>query len=647
MKKSLVLIGLFLVVFNQIIFSQNILEQKYDVKQYILDLQISNSSTEISGNVIINSIVTANSLDTFAIDLINTIVAGQTYMIVDSVLVNGFLNIFQHVNELVIVPLQSAIPHNQSFSVQIFYHGNGNAMSQTNYNGISKYNYAGNIQTCTFSEPTWSKVWWPCKQDLSDKADSIIFYITTDSTNISGSNGVLKSTDTLTGGIVRYKWVSNYPIDYYLISFTVGPYTEYVTYAPLPNGQDSVLLQNLLFPGSNLYQDHLLAINKTKQLLYLFSELLGTYPFKDEKYGYSVVGTPLGAMEHQTMCTIGYYAMDTTSELYGNLYYFWYVAHELGHQWFGNYVSCEKWNYIWLSEGFASYLEYIALQNLESQAKADYWIQNAHAEVLALPGGSVYVPDSLALDEDNVFDYRLQYKKGASILHTLRYEINNDSLFFKVLRNYLSTFSFSVATVDDFKQVTETTTGINFDDFFNQWYYGEGYPTFNINWIQINDTIIISSNQSTSTSNPSLFKTHFDLKINYAIKDTTVRLFQGMNNETYKICSPDIVTSIQMDPNLWLIQKNNIISDIDKNNISSSLEVFPNPAKDRINLNFKHGIKLYNTTISIFDIHGQLLTQQAIKQEKTEIDISKFANGIYILKLTNDNKTEFEKIVKR
>ncbi|OFX28506.1 MAG: hypothetical protein A2X08_05590, partial [Bacteroidetes bacterium GWA2_32_17] len=561
MKKVLILTGTFLFLFIQFVFSQNILEDKYDVKQYILDLQISNTSTLISGNVIINSSVTATNIDTFVVDLIDTIVAGQTYMIVDSVFVNGISNLFQHYNELVFIPLITAIPQNQQFSVQIYYHGNGAAISQTNYKGIKKYNYIGIIHTTTFSEPTWSKVWWPCKQDLKDKADSVTFYITTDSTNISGSNGVLKSTDSLPGGKVKYKWETKYPTDFYLISFTVGPLSEYITYAPLPGVQDSVLLQNLLFPGSSYYQTHLEVINKTKQLLYLFSELIGTYPFKDEKYGYSVVGTQLGAMEHQTMCTIGYQAMDTTSTHYG-IYYFWYVAHELGHQWFGDYVTFSDWNYIWLAEGFASYMEYVALQNLESQYKADYWIQNAQTETMTQPVGSVY--DS--------FDYRLMYKKGAAIIHTLRYEINNDSLFFAVLRNYLSTYAFSVATADDFKQVAETTTGINFTDFFNQWYYGEGYPTFNINWSQNNDTLTIVSNQTTSISITTLFKTHFDLKIIYATGDTIIRLFQGTNNETYKIYFPELVDSIEMDPNFWLIQKNFIITGIEKNNISFSFE---------------------------------------------------------------------------
>lgn len=645
MRKLLTLIVILFILLNQFVFSQNILEDKYDVKQYILDLQISNTSTVISGNVIINASVVATSLDTFVVDLIDTIVTNQTYMIVDSVFVNGVSNLFQHHDELVFIPLITAIPQNQQFSVQIYYHGNGTANIQTNSCGISKYTYTGIAHTYTFSQTNWSKVWWPCKQDLKDKADSVTFYITTDSTNKSGSNGILKSTESLSNGKVKYKWETKYPIDFYLISFTVGPLSEYITYAPLSGGLDSVLLQNLLFPGSSYYQTHLKAIDKTKQLLYLYSELLGTYPFKDEKYGYSVVGGPLRAMEHQSMCTISYQALDSTALYYGQSFWF-FTAHELAHQWFGDYVTCASWNYIWLNEGFTSYMEYVALQNLESQTKADYWIQNAHTKVVALPGGSVYIPDSLVSNEINIFDYRLQYKKGSSILHIMRYEINNDSIFFVVLRNFLSTYAYSVATADDFKQVAESTTGINFSDYFNQWYYGEGYPIFNLNWNQNNDTLTVISNQTTSTTITPLFRTHFDLKINYATGDTLIRLFQGTNNETYKIYFPEPVTSIKFDPNFWLLQNNSITTGIDKNNNSVSFNIMPNPAENIINVITNDEIDFQNTIIGIYNIHGQLLIQQQMLQNNFKIDISKLEKGVYIVKLNNNKNFAVSRFVK-
>lgn len=647
MKKTLILTGTFLFLFNQFVFSQNILENKYDVKQYILDLQISNTSTVISGNVIINASVTATNLDTFVVDLINTIVAGQTYMVVDSVFINGVSNIFQHYNDFIFIPLATAIPQNQTFSAQIYYHGNGKASYSSAYyagNGISTTTYSGNTQSYSMGEPFGAKVWFPVKQVLTDKADSVTFYITTDSANTTGSNGLLISKTTLPNGKCKYKWVTHYPIAYYLISFVVGsPYEEKTYYTPLPN-QDSVLVQNFLIHNSTYYPIHLIALEKADNLMYLYSEIFGIYPFKNEKYGNCVIGEGFNGMEHQTLSTMGYELLDTTITNLGPVY-LWGTAHEFAHHWFGNYVTCASWNNIWLNEGLGSYLEYIALQNIEGQFRADLWMGTYHTYIKSSPSGSVYIPNS-GLTPSRIFDARLSYGKGAAVTHMLRYEINNDSVFFTVLRNFLSAHVYANATTDDFKQSAESTTNSNFTDFFNQWIYGEGYPTFNINWYQNNDTLTVISNQTTSTSITTLFKTHFDLKINYATGDTIIRLFQGVNNETYKIYSPELVDSIEIDPHFWLIQKNFIITGIENNNNSVSFNVLPNPAENIINVIIDNVTGFQNGILDIYDIQGQLLKQQQVLQNNLRIDISKLEKGVYLIKVKTEKGIAVKRFVK-
>ena len=241
------------------------------------------------------------------------------------------------------------------------------------------------------------------------------------------------------------------------------------------------------------------------------------------------------------MTTTGYESLDTTSSFYGSQY-IWFTAHELAHSWFGNYVTCRRWNDVWLNEGMASYFEYVALQNLESQARADYWMNDAHNTIKSLPGGSVYVPNPTNYSE--IFNYRLSYKKSAAVVHTLRYEIHNDAIFFQIIRNYLSTYAYSSASTENFKEIVEVTTGEDFTDFFNQWIYGEGYPIFDIKWDQQGDTLFVESVQTTSTTTTPLFKTHFDLKLNYSTGgDTIVRLYQDANTENFRICVSNAVKS--------------------------------------------------------------------------------------------------------
>jgi len=479
------------------------LMRNYDVKHYSLDLEISNTSPKISGNVTILADVVSAKLDTFIVELINTTSAiNYTYMIVDSVKINQTIHVFRHTNDLIIVPLINPVNQGTLFAAQVFYHGLATIFDyQRLYDGTIVSNTGIQVvenqkQSFSMSESRGAKVWWPCKQDLTDKADSVTFYITTDSINKSGSNGILKSTQYLPNKKVRYKWETKYPIDYYLISFVVGPYKEYTTYAPLTSSNDSVKIQSLLNLNSPHYQRNLKGIEVTKRLIKVFSDLLGDYPFKNEKYGYCVVDTPLDGMENQTMTTINSNAFDTIPSSFSFYSPSWVIAHELAHSWFGDNVTCKTWNDIWINEGFATYMEYVSLQKLHLDDLAKEWMTASH-QIAQLYRGSVYVTD--INDDQEIFDFGLTYKKGAIILHTLRYEINNDTIFFKGIKDYLIKYAHSVASGADFQKVMEITTGSDLTDFFNQWYYGEAYPVFNVIWNQSKDTLTIISNQTTDS----------------------------------------------------------------------------------------------------------------------------------------------------
>jgi len=637
-KLSSIFLGILISLSAQCAYSQHILENKYDVKQYILDLQISDTSAVISGNVTVKAVATV-PVDTFAIELINTLVANQTYMIVDSVFINGVSKTFQHQNHLIFIPTIAPIPQNELFSAQIFYHGKAKSYSYMG-NGVLINSQSNTTFSYSHSESFGAKIWFPVKQTLTDKADSTIFYITTDSSNTTGSNGLHISKMILPNGKCKHKWVSHYPIDYYLISFVVGrPYEDRTFYTPLPN-QDSLFMQYLLIPDSTTDSYYNVALEKLNQIIYLYSVKFGMYPFKNEKFGVSIAD---GGMENQTMITIS--GIDTSIFCYP-LACLWVSAHETAHQWFGDYVTSATWNDIWITEGIATYAEYVATQYLESQIRADSMIIRSNNYVKSISGGSVYVPISQSTNTVRIFDGRLSYFKGASVMHMLRNEINNDSIFFAALRNYLNAFAYSTATTEDFKQSVASTTSINFDDFFNQWIYGEGYPIFHINWSQNNDTLTVLSNQTASTAVTPLFKTHFDLKINFTSGDTTIRLFQGANNEIYKLHFSDTVTSITFDPKGWLLQSNDVNLGVTENSTNSSFDLFPNPAKEKITLTLRKGNRIKNGKISIYNIQGQLMMQQQATEEKIEIDISRLAKGSYYILFITGDKKEVKKFVK-
>ena len=122
------------------------------------------------------------------------------------------------------------------------------------------------------------------------------------------------------------------------------------------------------------------------------------------------------------------------------------------------------------------------------------------------------------------------------------------------LKNYQTQYKDSVATGEDFKRVAEVTCGRNFTDFFNQWYYGEGYPTHNITYFKpTSDSILILVNETTSApTSISFFKGLLELKITSATGDTTVLVNLQSNNQVFKFRFTGTPTGIVVDPNNWV-----------------------------------------------------------------------------------------------
>jgi hypothetical protein len=189
-------------------------------------------------------------------------------------------------------------------------------------------------------------------------------------------------------------------------------------------------------------------------------------------------------------------------------------------------------------------------------------MQNIHNNVLSQPNGSVYVPQASIFDENRIFDGRLSYNKGSAIIHNLRFEMQDDNLFFQTLKNYQQQYKNSVASANDFKLVAETTCGRSFTDFFNQWYYGEGYPTFNITYIrETPDSVILLVNETVSAPTVTpFFKGLYEFKITSAQGDTTVKAYVTSNNQQFKFKYHKTPNGVVVDPNNWVLNNTGTIT---------------------------------------------------------------------------------------
>jgi len=606
------------------------LQSHYDVKWYFLNLHVENNTTYLEGDVTIKATVTVALLDTFSFHLSNL------YSI-DSIKVNQQNSSFysNSSNERFIPNLAFSV--GSEINVQVFYHGS--VPSGGFFSGISTathWTYPFST-TWTLSEPNAAYQWFPVKQDLQDKIDSVRFYATTTLGNRVGCNGILEGIDTLPENKVRYRWNANhYPIAYYLISFAVAQYQDYSYYCSLPNTTDSLLVQNYIYNTPNCLWDNKTIIDRTGEMIYFFSELYGMYPFKQEKYGHTFA--PIGgAMEHQTMTTTGYFTNDL-------------IAHELAHQWFGDLVTCASWEHIFVNESFAAYSEFLwnehffgfdeAMNNFHSKYRTKVLNNGQY--------GSIYVPVEDIDNENRIFNETLSYAKGSTVLHLLRFIVGDDH-FLQILRHYLNTHAYENGTIDDFKEATETITGEDFDYFFNQWLYGEGYPNFDIIWeVGTNGKLRFRSVEtSTAPSVTPFFRVPFQLRIHNNFFTDTVTFFQTEPNQIFEYDIPDGNTNFTFifNPNKWLIATATLsqgIVDITTPASLDKLSIFPNPTHDNFTINASfpiHRIEVYTPMGSL------LFSIRPTDAFSTTCSMSPYAKGMYILKIYGEDEVVVKKLM--
>ncbi|MBN2610950.1 MAG: T9SS type A sorting domain-containing protein [Bacteroidales bacterium] len=596
----------------------------YDVKFYKLDLHASDTSVYLGGSVTVLFEITGEKTGQVSLDF-------SGHYQVDSIISGTNKLNYRHSSDSLVVYLGRDFTKNELAEIAVFYCSKpGMAYPRKGiFNSFNKSVNKG--YTWTLSEPFSAKYWFPCRQVLTDKADSVYVFITTDAHLLAGSNGILTDKVSLPDNKIRYEWKSKYPVAYYLISFALGDYLDYSYYAHLPDS-DSVLVQNFMYNDTAYFSENKHLVDATEEILYTFSSLFGKYPFYAEKYGHCVA--PMGGgMEHQTMTTLSGFS-------------FGLVAHELAHQWFGNLVTCSSWQDIWINEGFASYAEYLALEFIRTKSEADSWMASTHKTVKRSAGGSIYIPFEELTNEYRIFSMPLSYKKGAAILHMIRQEVSNDDLFFEILKEFLSVYSNSNASAEDFKSTLEQKTGKDFDTFFNQWFYGEGYPTYKINWFSGNDTLYIYSLQGTTSVVTPVFNTILEFLVQLPDgKDTLVSFRQSSNFNEFKVKIPQPVQGLVFDPDKYLLARvDSFINIADHIKADELYLVTPNPVKEVLNVRFRNQPAEYQ--YYLFNSTGNLIHSSKNRLKNLEVDLRAYSNGSYIFVVVLNDQFVSSKIIK-
>ncbi len=390
-----------------------------------------------------------------------------------------------------------------------------------------------------------------------------------------------------------------------------------------------MLVQNFIYDDDQVYSDWKEQIIETGPMITAFSEKLIDYPFANEKYGHCMA--PMGGgMEHQTMTTLYNFS-------------FFLVAHELAHQWFGDHVTCGNWQDIWINEGFASYMEYVAAQELLGQESADSWMNTAMSVAIRETSGSVYVPEDRVEDTYRLFDHSLTYKKGAILLHMIRFILDDDDMFFGALRSYLAQYGNSLATGEDFRAVLEAESSMDFSCFFDQWYYGEGFPRFNLYWEQQGDSLRIQSEQTTSAPSVTpLFQLPFELEvILQGGERETFRLEQTASIQEFSIAVDGVVEGVSFDPENWLLKTATVIH---QQTEPIAYRIGPNPVTGELLIQISNSGNIEEIRITSFS--GQEVFSRTDAGNPVTMDLSFLSDGPYVLEFSNHSGTFKERIVK-
>ncbi|PKL82198.1 MAG: peptidase M1 [Ignavibacteriae bacterium HGW-Ignavibacteriae-3] len=614
-----------------------------DVTYYKLQLLLDYPTKFLVGLVTVKAKSTKNQLKSFYLDLANTMLATSV--------IKGNKNLpYLQSNDSLKITLDREYAVGEEFSIDITYSGYPKSGNFGNFVFSTHTSQISNPVIWSLSEPYGAKEWWPSKDTPADKADSSEVWISADPYFVSVSNGVLTETvDNPEGTLRTYKWKNSYPISNYLISIAMTNYHRYDT--PFEYEPGKILpVTHYIYPEQfNSVKSNL---DKVNDMISIFSDKFGQYPFIKEKYGQAQVQNG-ASMEHQTIST-----MSTFNE---NV-----EAHELAHQWYGDKVTCKNWQNIWLNEGFASYSECIYRENKYGAADFKSYV-NGFMSQAKNAVGTIYVQNILSVNE--IFSPSRSYKKGAMVLHMLRGIVGNDK-FFQIMREYADEpgLAYNTATTEDFQKVAERVYGQTLEYFFKQWIYGDTYPKYTVgtNFKLVsgnNYNVTVRLIQNTNPSlNPRFFKMPVPIRITTANGIVNTTLFNELQDQGWVIPVVGQPSKVEIDPDDWILKDIVATTSIKENeDVPKSFYLsqnYPNPFNPETVISYQLP-EAGHVSLKVYDVLGREITS-LVNQFQREGTYSsrfnihnlpsgergfQFSSGIYYYTLETGNYTQTRKMI--
>ncbi|TWT35433.1 Aminopeptidase N [Posidoniimonas corsicana] len=373
----------------------------------------------------------------------------------------------------IFIDFPHTLEEGKTYSIEVSYSGKPTPIGRFGSLAFEE-DPAGRPWVYTACEEEGGAMWWPCKDQWCDEVESMDISVAVPNGLTGVSNGRLVGSTDLGDGFTRWDWRVSYPINCYCVSLNIGSYVHFeedwddltLDYYVLPEALDKAKSQFV----------------QVRSMLEAFEHHYGEYPFKRD--GYKLIHVPYTGMEHQSAVT---YGNGFRNGFVGRgagagLKFDFIIIHESGHEWFGNAVSAADRADMWIHEGWTNYLESVYVEYHFGYAEAMAYLNHGKRQVAnrrpvvgergvyATPPGD-------------------QYKKGSLFLNTLRSVVNDDTVWWKLQRDFFQRFKYKNILTEDVAEFFNAETGLELAPIFEQYLRHAAIPVLELRFDEDGDSV--------------------------------------------------------------------------------------------------------------------------------------------------------------
>ena len=460
--------------------AENLRSDTFDVLKYTISLELGNlSQQQINGNTRVKFAPKINNRTFIRLDLLK--------LIVDSIKENNTLLSYAYNDTVIRVNFATAKNSTDTSEITVYYRGSpqidATGWGGFYFNNTQSAQYAYNLGVGFGAKPhNYGRVWFPCFDNFVEKS-KYEFFITTDTLRRAHCNGQLVG-DAVNGNKRTRHWVLDQQIPTYLAEVNAAKYTQVNWSTPALNGSLPIHLVAVAADTTAMKNGFV----NLKSCIAGFENYFG--PYQWNKVGYSLVPFNSGAMEHATNIT---YPRNSI----GSLNFEYLMAHELSHHWWGNLVTCETAEDMWINEGMASYCADLFYEWKYGEPIARQRIMSNHENLLHFLFKNEGWRAVSGLPHNLTYGSHV-YEKGEDIAHSLRGTMG-DTAFFNGCKYVMQQRAYGNMNSNDFRDLLQTSSGQNLSSFFSNWVFAPGWPHFSI------DSVVYLSPQSSSTTQAAVY----------------------------------------------------------------------------------------------------------------------------------------------